>query len=353
MTYEQAWDEAAAIQTGPEVDRWPAGVATGIGSMPGTDIVEATATVLGELPDLPHLPELPGRGAGADMIGRATGILVEMPVEVAVTAWRMASRPGRDTRRIADLLARDLDTLTEQADGYTGPLKIQVAGPWTLAGQIELRNGERVLTDHGATAELVASLAQGLADHVADLRRRVPGATIITQLDEPTLIAVLEGSLRTASGYRTVPPVETSVVERDLRTVLEATGGLTAIHCCALDVPLELLRRTGVSAVAIDMSLIDLSDSAQLDRVAEHIDSGVVLMAGVVPGDGTDPETLPETDVLAEKLRRMVTSVGFPLDRVPAAITVTPTCGLADAAEPYARAALKRCTEAARKLSAG
>jgi methionine synthase II (cobalamin-independent) len=353
VTYEQAWDEAAAIQAGPEDLRWPAGVATGIGSMPGTEIVEATATVLGELPDLPHLPELPGRGAGADLVGRATGILVEMPVEVAVTAWRMASRPGRDTRRIADLLARDLDTLTEQADGYQGPLKIQVAGPWTLAGQIELRNGERVLTDYGATAELVASLAQGLADHVADLRRRVPGATIITQLDEPTLTAVLEGSLRTASGYRTVPPVETTVVERDLRTVLAATGGLTAIHCCAPEVPLELLRRTGVSAISIDMSLIDLSDSAQLDRVAEHIDSGVVLMAGVLPGDGTDPSTLPETDVLAEKLRKLVTSVGFPLERVPSAITVTPACGLAGATDDYARAALNRCVETARKLTTG
>jgi methionine synthase II (cobalamin-independent) len=353
VTYEQAWDEAAAIQAGPEVPRWPAGVATGIGSMPGTEIVETAATVLGELPDFPHLPELPGRGAGADLIGRATGILVELPVEVAVTAWRMASRPGRETRRIADLLARDLDTLTEQADGYVGPLKIQVAGPWTLAGQIELRNGERVLTDHGATAELVASLAQGLADHVADLRRRVPGAMIVSQLDEPTLPAVLAGSLRTASGYRTVPPVETSTVERDLRTVLAATGGLTAIHCCAPDVPLELLRRTGVNAIAIDLSLLDLSDSAELDRIAEHIDSGVVLMAGVVPGDGSDPATLPETDVLADKLRTVVTSVGFALERVPAAITVTPTCGLAGATAPYARAALKRCAEVARKLSAG
>ncbi|WP_279579730.1 uroporphyrinogen decarboxylase/cobalamine-independent methonine synthase family protein [Fodinicola feengrottensis] len=135
MTYEQAWDEAAAVQAGTPTARWPVGAATGIGSMPGTDVVEATATVLGELPDFPHLPELPGRGAGADLIGRSTGILVELPVEVAVTAWRMASRPGRDTRRIADLLARDLDTLSEQADGYSGPLKIQVAGPWTLAGQ--------------------------------------------------------------------------------------------------------------------------------------------------------------------------------------------------------------------------
>ena len=44
---------------------WPPGAATGIGSLPGTDPAEATALVLGELPDLPHLPELPGAGRRA------------------------------------------------------------------------------------------------------------------------------------------------------------------------------------------------------------------------------------------------------------------------------------------------
>ena len=38
-------------------------LATGVGSLPGTDPAEAVRIVVGELPDLPHLPELPGRGA--------------------------------------------------------------------------------------------------------------------------------------------------------------------------------------------------------------------------------------------------------------------------------------------------
>ena len=61
---------------------WPAGAATGIGSLPGTDIAEAQRVVLGELPDLPHLPELPDRGPGADMIGRSAALLVDLPVEL-------------------------------------------------------------------------------------------------------------------------------------------------------------------------------------------------------------------------------------------------------------------------------
>lgn len=39
-------------------------VASGIGSLPGTDMKDAVAQTFGELPDLPYLPELPGRGPG-------------------------------------------------------------------------------------------------------------------------------------------------------------------------------------------------------------------------------------------------------------------------------------------------
>lgn len=315
--------------------------------MPGDDIGEAIATVFGELPDLPHLPELPARGPGADLVGRGTGILVDLPVELAVSAWRMTSRPGHDARRTADLLERDLDALTDYAEGYHGLLKIQVAGPWTLAAEIELRNGERVLTDHGATAELVASLTQGLKEHLAELRRRVPGATFVTQLDEPLVPAVLEGSLRTASGYRTVAAVEAAFVERDLAAVLSAAGGPTVVHCCAPDLPLALFRSAGATAVSLDMSLVK---RAAYDELAEHIDEGGVLVAGVVPGLGTE---LLSVEKLADLMRKLVTGLGFPPERVPAAVTLAPSCGLAGATTAYARAALKRCTEAARKLAAG
>src|SRR5438552_3770851 len=61
---------------------WPPGSATGIGSLPGTDPVEAMRLVFGELPDLPHLAELPARGAGADLTGRTAALLIDLPVEL-------------------------------------------------------------------------------------------------------------------------------------------------------------------------------------------------------------------------------------------------------------------------------
>jgi len=90
---------------------WGAGTATGVGSLPGTDVVEACKLVVGELSGLPHLPELPARGAGADMIGRGAGLLVSLPVELYAGQWRMAAHAGKDLRRTRDLLERDLDAL--------------------------------------------------------------------------------------------------------------------------------------------------------------------------------------------------------------------------------------------------
>ena len=77
---------------------WPAGAVTGIGSLPGTDPDEAVALILGELPDLPHLPELPARGPGASMIGRGAALLVDLPVEIVPSGWRVTTWPGTWTR---------------------------------------------------------------------------------------------------------------------------------------------------------------------------------------------------------------------------------------------------------------
>lgn len=165
---------------------WPAGSASGVGSMPGTDPWEAAAVVVGELPELPHLPELPARGPGADLIGRTASLLIDLPVQTTPRGWKLAARPGRDVRRAGGMLSEDLDAISEAADGYRGTFKIQACGPWTLAAMLELsRSLEPALTDDGAVADLAGSLAEGLAAHVAAIRARLPGATICLQLDEP------------------------------------------------------------------------------------------------------------------------------------------------------------------------
>jgi hypothetical protein len=324
---------------------WPPASATGVGSYPGDDPAEALRIVLGELPGLPHLPELPTRGPGADVIGRTAALLVDLSVALQPSGWRFADGPGRDLRRGRDLMARDLDALEEQAGSYEGPFKIQICGPWTLAGTIELKHGDRTLKDPGAVRDMVASLAEGAAAHVAEVRRRVPGAEILLQLDEAGLPGVLAGTVPTASGFGRLAAVEEQVVEDGLRTVIgSVAAGSAVVHCCARDVPYAVLRRAGAGGISVDLALVP--DRAE-NAVGETIDAGVGLFLGVVPG--TDA-ALPDLTATGDFVRSWWRRLGFPPDRLAEQIVLTPACGLAGASPRYVRTALARCREAARML---
>ena len=156
-----------------------------------------------------------------DLTGRTAAMLVELPAETTPRGWRLAERPGRDLRRAQSLLARDLDALEEVAEGFVGVMKISACGPWTLAAALELnRSQEPVLADRGAVSDLTASLAEGVAAHVAEVAARVPGAQLLLQLDEPALPAVLAGSVPMASGLNRVGAVDRTVTIEGLRSVL-------------------------------------------------------------------------------------------------------------------------------------
>ena len=54
-----------------------------------------------------------------------------------------------DERRARSYLGQDLDELEAHADGFVGPVKLQVCGPWTAAAALQLPRGEPVLNDPG------------------------------------------------------------------------------------------------------------------------------------------------------------------------------------------------------------
>jgi methionine synthase II (cobalamin-independent) len=328
-------------------DLWPSGSATGLGSLPGVDIREAVKFTLGELPALPYFPELPGRGPGADMIGRSGALLTELPIELYAGRWRVATHPGKDLRRASELWQRDLDELTEQADGYVGPLKLQCAGPWTLAASIELPLGGAILHDHGAVRDLAGSLAEGLREHVADMRRRVPGAQLLLQLDEPSLPKVLTGRVPTESGLHSYRAVDVSVARDALRSIVDAAGVPVIMHCCAVEAPLGLFQESGAAALSLDLGQL----TTRLDPLGEALDAGLGLLAGVAPTTAPPDGRAPDAKALAERVRRLWHTLGFPAEQLTSQVVVTPTCGLAEASPTYAHAALAACVDAAKRLA--
>ncbi len=306
---------------------------TGIGSMPGEDIRESVRLVLGEVA-LPYLPELPARPYG-DMVSRAVAVLPELAVDLQPAGWRLtgASRPALDQRRARSLLLQDLDVLEELAGEHTGPLKVQLTGPWTLAATLERPRGDKALADHGARRDLADALAAGLAEHLDEVRRRVPQADLVMQLDEPGLPAVLAGAIPTASGWGKHRSVDEPGAIDLLRRPVEAAGGAaTVLHCCAKQPPVAVFRKAGAGAVSVDLSLVD---RPTWDDLATVVEGGGTLYAGVVPTSGP----LLSPDQVAPLLTRRWHDIGLPVKRL-ADVVVTPTCGLAGATLSAARATL-------------
>ena len=325
--------------------------ATGVGSMPGgsaADYAQAVRVVLEELPDLPHVPELPGRGEHANMTGRSLAVMAELGADLQPAGWRLTGyqgTPGIDHRRARSLLAQDLDAVEEHTQGYAGPFKIQVAGPWTLAATVERPRGDRVLADHGARRELAQALAEGLREHVADVRRRIPGASVVVQVDEPALPAVLAGRIPTASGFHRHRSVDAPLASPALEWVFSAvTGsGATAVaHCCASDVPVGLLTGAGATGLSVDLDELRVS---VYDDLAGLLEQARPVHLGVVPS--TEPAKPLSDRAVTERVLRLLDMLGLDPESA-SSLVVTPTCGLADPA--WSRKALATCRTVAASL---
>jgi len=278
------------------------------------------------------------------MIGRGAGLLVDLEVDLQPMGWRFVDRPGRDSHRTSALLREDLDELAEAFDGYDGDLKLQIAGPWTLASSIWLHRGERSVVDVGATRDVIASLAEGLRVHLGEVAHLVPKANLVVQIDEPGLPSVLAGQLPTASGFGRIRAIDPTIAAEGLRDVVAAAGDRhTVLHCCAPDVPLALLRNIGVKAVSLDTTLLGAKG---WESVAATVESGVDLWAGVVPTDETAVKVTEVIGPLVAAWRR----VGLPLSDL-SDVTLTPSCGLAGLTPSGARSVQRLAVDAARALT--
>lgn len=307
--------------------------------------------VVGELHRLPHLVELPARGVGADMIGRAGALLVDIGIDTVPRGYRIAAGRSAAVRRAVSLLDEDLDALEEAWEnaglrGGDRVVKVQAPGPVTLAAHLELANGHRALTDAGAFRDLAESLAEGVAQHRADVARRLE-AVVAVQFDEPSLPVAVAGSLPGVTSLQPVAALEESTVTAVLDACVATVGSDVAVHCCAAGLPWKALRDTGINAISLDTQTLAAGD---LDGIGEFVESGRTVLLGVVAP--TEPASRPSVEVVAKSVTSITDRLGFPRTVLQDRIGVTPSCGLAAATPRWARAAVELVQRTADALRA-
>lgn len=320
---------------------------SGVGSWPGSAARQAAEVVVGELAGaLAHIVELPARGVGADMLGRAGALLVDVAIDTVPRGYRLAARPGAVTRRAISLLDEDMDALEEawEAAGLRNDgrvVKVQAPGPITLAAGVELANGHRAITDPGALRDLAASLAEGVAAHRAAMARRLE-AEVVVQFDEPSLPRALGGGLSGVTSLSPVPPIDEAVAAGLLDTCAQTVGGEVLLHCCTSGVPWDLLQRSAFRAVSVDAGTLDAAD---LDGIAEFVESGRTVALGVVAC--TTPPRRPSAEEVAAAVVALTDRLGFARSALRDRVGVTPACGLAGATPEWARSAIELARKAA------
>jgi methionine synthase II (cobalamin-independent) len=307
--------------------------------------------VVGELSAaMAHLVELPARGVGADIIGRAGALLIDVAIDTVPRGYRVVARPGAVSRRAASLLDEDIDALEEawEIAGLRGsgrPVKIQAPGPITLAAQLELSNGHRAITDIGALHDIAASLAEGVAAHRASVARRLD-TPVVVQFDEPSLPAAVAGRLTGVTSLSPVAALEESLATTLLDTCVAAAGAEVSVHSCGTAIPWKVLQHSHISAVSVDAGTLEAGD---LDAIAEFVESGRVVMLGVV--SSSPPPRRPAVEEVAAGVVAITDRLGFGRSALRKSIGITPACGLAAATPEWARVAIGLARQAAEAVA--
>ncbi|MFD5867336.1 methionine synthase [Corynebacterium sp. NPDC060344] len=317
----------------------------GLGPLPGTDVRAVAEILAGECGAHPHLPVLADRGLGADAVGRTGAICADLGLDAGPRSWRIAERGGRAVTVAADHLERDLDVCEEFWGTAPETVTVPVVGPWTLAAAIELPGGHRMLVDRGAVAYLAASLAEGLAAHVADVRGRF-GAEVDVVMHEPAAPAIAAGLVEGAIEGTTLPAVGYRELAEQWRTltggaaglppITIALPGLAAAHPGPRPPSLEkALLESGAAGIALPIGAI--SGSAMLDEVGRLRQSGLDLLLGAVPATpgGSDEHTgahlEPDARAIAERVARLWDELSFPRADLVGHVGVTVDRGFAGA----------------------
>ena len=110
------------------------------------------------------------------------------------------------------------------------------------------------------------------------------------------------------------------------------------MHCCADDIPIDLLREAGANAISFDALRIGTRHD---DALGTALESGVSLWPGVLPSS--------DTPISARSAHRPIAALashlGISAQDLPASVVPTPVCGLAVATPAYARRVLTVLTE--------
>ncbi len=325
----------------------PAGLLTGIGSVPYTDPDEALSLIFQNMPEIPHWPQMPKRGfkegfafqfltplvrtglirlegdrayfdTGSDRWEERMAEFYALYLAAAggdVEALEAFSIPGESAAGFFSFLNR----VRQEGPGEALYFKGHLAGPLTVGFNLKDAGGRLAYYEDQLRDLLVKTLA--LHGRWQAVKLAGLGRPAIIFVDEPGV------SVYGKSAYITVTR---EMIIRDLNEIFDqihATGALAGVHSCDA-VDWSILYSCDLEIVNLDAYNFGNSLLPFAAELKEFILRGGVLALGIVP---TSEKAFAETgQSLVNRLREIWEGLrdrGVPGRQLLDQTMITPACG--------------------------
>ena len=262
----------------------PAGVVTGIGSLPLMSMASALRSVAEFSPEVPFWPQLPRLSERESVIGQGLGIVGDH-IEPRNEGYGYQVKEGR-IDSVLEILHRSNGELTPaNAAGFGAfeealssgvfssavAVKGQIEGPITLSAYL-FHHGRPFLSDPALFATIAFHVSQIICWQIE--RLKTAGLPVLMFVDEPALC--LEATAADSVSEEKMLDALAVILE-DARV----HGGYAGLHCCAAR-PFERMRRAKPDILSFDAHEgleLFFADSHALDFVHQ----GGMVAYGIVP----------------------------------------------------------------------
>ena len=348
----------------------PSFVATGIGSVPHTEVQEAMEVIKKGLPVIPHWPQLPKISAAEGLIGQNTALLTKIGLIVdngqrapyfdtaqddwaeKLTVFYTDYLGAVESEEILEEFAYPVDYAAglfhflEHFDPalYRNALfvKGQVTGPVTLGLTITDQNRKSAYYNDELKDLVLKIVEQNARWQVKALAKL--GRPVIVFADEPGLYAY---------GQSTHITLKSNEIKNELNQVFDAVsdaGGIPGVHCCA-STDWSILLRSNATIISFDAFEYFEKFAAYAKDILGFLERGGILAWGIVPtSDKINTHTADDlVKLLLEQIGTLVAK-GVPEGLLKSQALITPSCGTGTLSPEQAELVYTVMGEVSRKM---
>ncbi len=317
--------------------------ATGIGSIPHTDINAITDYIIKNCPDIPYWPQAANINPKEAMLVQYTENLpcLELDSKNEVT-YNGTDRDKDILEFFEHLTAGDVDYFKiskEYAGGFyklldklknskTDFIKGQVVGPVTLLSSIKGEDGKAILFDEILCDAILRGLAMKGVWQAREIRKL--GKQSVIFFDEPAMSGF--GSAFMPLGKDQA----TTIFNNLIKTFKEHEDAVIGLHCCG-NSDWDLLLNTNIDIINFDSFAFAGNFVLYSEAIKQFLRRGGIIAWGAVPTSDYDGSV--NIELVSGKLKNAINELvgrGVVKELLLRRAIFTPACGMGSLSEEIA-----------------